>query len=279
MTARILTYTPDEYFAGKGADRPYLTQSVAARLVNQSPLHAWTYHPKLGGLRSTSTDAMREGDLIHALLLGKGKKFEVLDYDEFRTKEAKEARDNAIFHGLLPVKRKDFEPIAEAADALRGKLAEVGITLDGISELAVEWEEQGESGPILCRAMMDNVVIANGEIIDLKKCVSAHPRLCGKHMVEYGYDIQSAAYPRAIGALYPDLVGRINMRFAFMELEPPYAVCALPLSGSMKALGEAKWERALKIWERCLATGVWPGYPTEGQIEPLPYQMEGLIGE
>jgi PDDEXK-like uncharacterized protein DUF3799 len=281
---RILELTADQYHRGEGAAAPYLTQSTAARLINQSPLHAYTYHPMLGGKRREPTKDMDEGTLLHTMLLGKGKRFEVIDANDFRTAAAREARDNAIFNGAVPVLKKNYNSMVMALEEMRRSLSTAGVDFSaGQSEMAFEWYEQGKHGEVLCRAMMDSVVLRpetlTAGIFDLKKCVSAHPRLCGKHMVDYGYDIQSAAYPRAIEAAFPDLVGRVSMRFAFIEVDEPYAVCALPLSGQLRDLGLAKWKRAVLLWEECLLTGKWPGYPTEGRLEPLPYQMEGLVGE
>src|SRR5438132_1009339 len=95
MTARFLDCTQAEYFADP-CEQPSLSVSIATELILRSPLHAWQIHPRLGGLRRPTTEAMENGTLIHALLLGKGEnRIAVLDVKDFRTNAAKEARDAA----------------------------------------------------------------------------------------------------------------------------------------------------------------------------------------
>lgn len=278
MTARILEITADEYFAGKDAIAPWLSQSIAHRMLDQTCLHAWTYHPLLGGVHRKATKAMDAGQILHTLLLGKGKQLDIVDAKDWRTKAAQEARDNAVASGFVPVLRHEHDSVMDSLATIQANLAAAGIRLDGLKEVCVEWDEVGESGPVLCRAMMDNVFLDDGLIIDVKKCESAHPRGSGRHMVEYGYDIQHAAYTSAIEHLRPELIGRARMEFAFIELVPPYAVLPARPNGIMRRLGEMKWKRAIKMWERCLITKVFPGYPTKTvDLEPMPWQMSDEI--
>lgn len=276
MIARFLNLTSEQYFAGEGADRPYLSYSIAKRLLGQSPLHAWTFHPLLGKMRRDSTKAMEEGDLLHAMLLGEGsKQIDVIDAKDFRTNAAREARDNATAAGFVPVLRKHYEALVSRLGTIRDNLAAAGVVLEGASEATFEWEEETDDGAlVLCRARMDKVIVAAGQIIDIKKAASAHPDDCGKHSVDYGYDIQRAAYTRALQAVCPDLAGRIVMKFAFIELAPPFAVCCLPFSGMLRAMGEMKWRRAVNLWHQCVTTNTWPSYPTTGQLECKPWQVD-----
>lgn len=276
MIARLLNLTPEQYYAGEGADRPYLSYSIAKRLLGQSPLHAWTFHPLLGKQTRAGTKAMEEGDLLHALLLGDGsKQIDVIDAKDFRTNAAREARDNAIASGFTPVLRKHYDALVSRLDTIRDNLAAAGVVLEGASEQSFEWEEETDDGAlVLCRARMDKVLLDSGLIIDVKKSENAHPDLCGKHVVDYGYDIQRAAYTRALQAVRPDLAGRIEMRFPFIELKPPYAVSCLPFSGMLRAMGEMKWRRAINLWHRCVTTKTWPGYATTGQLDCKPWQVD-----
>lgn len=107
---------------------------------------------------------------------------------------------------------------------------------------------------------MDRVHINRGTIWDLKKITSADGETCGKHVASYGYDVQWASNTRALAALRPELAGRIDMLFIFMEVEPPYAVRVTRPSGVMADIGLRQWERAVLLWEQCLRTNRWPGY-------------------
>ena len=77
MTARILNCSPGDYYRDPCAV-PSLSQSIAHTLVTQSPLHAWSEHPRLGNQRKPASKAMDVGSLIHKLVLGKGVDVEIV---------------------------------------------------------------------------------------------------------------------------------------------------------------------------------------------------------
>lgn len=261
MSARILTCSEDDYYADAGSDVPRLSQSIANVIVQQSPRHAWTAHPRLGGVRSKSTRAMDDGSVISALLLGKGADIEICNFDAFRSNDAKAQRDAALAAGRIPVIASNFEALARSAEGIRASLLEFNIDLTGgEAEMAIEWTEKGLHGPVLCRGKLDLLVSKRGQIFDWKKTKSAEPRDCARSMITYGYDVQDVAYRRAVAQLLPDLAGRIDMVFLFAEEEPPYAVTPIRASGMMRQLGEMKWDRAVATWEQCLLNNRWPSY-------------------
>lgn len=258
--ARILNVSQDEYFADPCAV-PSLSQSIAHTLVTCSPLHAWTEHPRLGNQRSAPTKATDEGTLVHKLLLGKGAEIEIIRADDFRTKVAQQARDLAIESGRLPVLEHKYAEVAANVEIIRTNLAAYGIDLsEGESEVPIEFIEDGEHGPVVCRCMMDNINLKRATIFDVKKIRSAHPRTASRHLIEYGYHIQDAAYRRALAKLKPELRGRIDFVFLFVEIDPPFAVLPARADAIARDLGEQRWSQAVLLWERCLRTNRWPSY-------------------
>lgn len=268
--ARILTCTEAEYFADPCAT-PSLSQSIAKTLLDKSPLHAWQEHPRLGGTRRAPSAAMKEGSLIDALLLG-GSDVVVVDAKDFRTNAAKEERDAATAAGKLAVVRSTYDEAMVAVAKIRERLAAQGIELKGVSQLAIEWTEETIHGPVLCRGRLDHVVDAT--IYDLKKSRIAKPESCSRHVFDYGYHIQDAAYRSALEKLRPSFVGRTDFVFLFVEDEPPYAGTPGRLTGMFRELGRRKWEEACTQWAWCLSRNVWPGY-ADGivALEPPPWAM------
>lgn len=274
--ARIIECSEDDYHADP-CEVPSLNQSIANVLLDQSPLHAWTAHPKLGGVANEGaedgeedTDATRGGKIVHKLLLGRGCDIEVINVDAYRSTAAKAARDAAIAAGRVPIKVKAYDELVAAAETIKGNLALEGIDLedpDGQSEVAIEWQEQGEHGLVTCRCRMDRVHLNRGVIWDLKKIVSADGKTCGRHVASYGYATQHESNTRALAALRPEFAGRVDMLFIFVEVTAPYAVRITRPSGEMREIGRQRWEKALLLWEQCLRTGKWPGYG--GGIAPL----------
>jgi hypothetical protein len=269
VTARILTCTTAEYMADP-CETPSLSASIAKRIIHQSPLHAWQYHPRLGGTRSNATAEQDTGTLLHALLLNQPMEgFAIAPFSDFRKNIAKEWRDAAESMGKIVVKEDEFAEAKRLADSIRHQCSERGIEFSGESEVKVEWTESTSDGPVLCRGMMDRLLPKR--ILDLKSCARADLQSCAQAVVRYGYDIQGAAYRSASKALLG--VSRPFV-LVFFEKEPPYAVTPVTLNGQFENLGEVKWERACRTWARCLRENVWPGYVSEvTPIEAPPWAL------
>lgn len=266
MTARILTCTDEEYFADP-CDVVSLSQSIATKIVTCSPLHGWAAHPKLGGMRVNEDDeeadkpAQIAGNVFHSLILGKGPDVECVQADSFRTKAAQEERDRIKADGGIPLISAKYDAVMRIVENIRNSFARHGIKLEGgAAEVAVEWDEAGVNRPVRCRGKMDYLILDAGRIFDVKKSRSAHPEKIARSMIDYGYDIQHAAYTSAIGKLRPEFQGKVDFTFLFFEDKPPYAVTPCEPDGSMREHGHSRWSRAVEVWERCIDTGRWPDY-------------------
>lgn len=277
--ARILNVSEEEYFADPCA-APSLSQSIAHLLVSESPRHAWAVHPKLGNMRAESTKALDEGALIHKLMLGAGAEVVIIPFDDYRKKDAQMLRDAAVAEGKLPVIARKYAEMQETAARLRDRLKTEGFPLDGQSEVAIEWYEQGEYGPVVCRCRMDHVFINEGRIYDIKKSRSVNPRYISRNFNEYGYPIQHVAYTRALAALNPEVTGRVEFTFLFLELDAPHEVVPVRPDGAFREIGALKWTQAVHAWERCLTSGQWPGYATGVvTITPPAYVVAEHLGD
>jgi hypothetical protein len=224
------------------------------------------------------------GSVLHALVLGKGEeRIEVIPSamlaknGAYSTAEARAARDGARRAGKIPVKEPKMQGHLATADAIKATLESAGHVLDGRSEFAIEWHERTPHGPVLCRGMMDHVVLfgdgpadqpTSAIIYDLKIVADAHPDRCERSADNFGYAIQAAAYQRAINALLPSLAGRIQFRFLFIEPRRPFLLWDPErLSGPFREIGERQWIRAVHAWGEGLATGRWPDYRTPDRVE------------
>jgi hypothetical protein len=263
---RILTCTEEEYFADPCAV-PSLSQSCARTLLTESPLHAWTTHPRFGNEKREATKVMDAGTLLHKLLLGAGKEVSVIDAPDFRTKAAQELRDSISASGRLPVLKHALDSARECAAVVRHRMAEVGINMAdfdaAMPEVSIEYSEGvGRGASIMCRSRLDKLLLMDDRavIFDVKKIRDGHPRTCARHMIEYGYDIQHAAYISAVQAVRPDLAGRIDFIFIFFEDGSPYAVTPARPDGVLREHGDNRWFRACQLWHKCTTSNHWPGY-------------------
>lgn len=291
--ARILECTPQQYHADPCVS-PSLSSSTAKLIVSESPLHAWSRHPRFTENRALvatdddaedeaaeeeHTDAKDNGTIVHNLLLGKGPDIAVVEADSWRTKLAKAQREEARAAGQVPILVARYDALNAAAEAIRRKLLDYGYDLRGESEVAIEWFERGINGPVRCRSMLDHVFINDGVIYDLKTIRSANPKHIARTFIEKGYDLQAACYPRALAALRPHLQGRIRMEFLFLEIKPPYAITPGDAHPVMLEIGKLRWSEAVRIWEDCLAKNAWPAYTnSRTTFEPPVYQINEHLG-
>lgn len=264
VIASLLDITPAEYLADPAPD-PSLSCSIAKILVEQSPAHAHLAHPRLGGAATTGTAAMDRGSLIHRLLLGKGAEIVPVDAEDWRTKAARDAREQAREEGKIPVLLSGLVDATEATLRIKATLAEMGITLHGDSEVPLLWQERTTQGDIWARAMLDHIVERAGllHVYDIKTTENAHPDACLRTAIRLGYDIQAHAYTRAAELVWPDYEGRVSFSFLFCEPVSPYAVTVAQLDGIMRERGRRRWDRAVDLWSRCLHSDTWPGYAQE----------------
>lgn len=241
--------------------RPSLSNSLAKVLLDRSPAHAYARHPRLGGAPQQDTMVFSRGKLAHKLLLGKGAEVVVIDAADWRSEEAREARDAAWAEGKIPTLKDAYVTAVEAAEVVRGKLAKRGVVLGGESELQLAWTEVRHGEPVWCRGMLDHLVIDGDRatIYDLKTTRDASPRACANAIIKYGYDTQRAAYTRAVERLYPQ-VSRVDFKFIFAETEPPFAMTHGTLDEVMRVRGEERWLQAVDTWAECLRFGQWPEY-------------------
>ncbi len=255
--------------------RPSLSVSIAQALALESAAHAYMRHPKLGGEPMKPTSDMDRGTLIHALLLGKGRELAIVECDAWTKKADKKTRDAHRAAGRIVVTRKLYDASYRAAEALEKKLAKKGYVLNGDSEVTCVWRETTRDGAeVECRCRMDHVI--NADIFDLKITGDANPKtLTRGHLTRMGYDIQGAAYPRALEYVCPQLRGRSSFTLLFCEPEPPYCITPIRLAGTLRALGERKWLRGVNRWDGCLSSGEWPDY-TDSVVwaEAKPWELE-----
>ena len=258
-TARFLPgVSPDEYHL-----LPGLSSSIATTLIAKSPAHAYDQHPLYGNHGKAPTKEMDLGSVVHALSLGLGKPFAVLEFDNYKTKLAQESRDTARARGLIPILAREHDEAQVIASKVRHQLAERGLALDGVSELAFAWSEPSSSGPVECRGMADHVKIDQALIIDLKIVGNAAPSHVERSAENFGYAIQAVAYSRALAAIDPSLAGRVQFLFAFCESVRPFAINISRPDGLFRELGERRWLRAVETWGRCLAENAFPAYGSD----------------
>ena len=245
------------------APTPSLSAGIAGKLLNLSPAHAWhAYNEQRQNYRRDGSI----GTVFHALFLGKGADYEVIEAGDFRTKAAREARDEALENGKTPIKEADFDTAQVMVERAVAQLEahEIGNFTNDRSckaEQTLLWRE----GDVWCRACVDWLPNYLGcgpidaPIINLKTTTCAEPDWWQRNALRCGYDLSEAHYVRGIRHLF-DL--EIRELFVVVESKPPYALSVNMLPNGALAMAERKRAYAVQRWGECLKRGSWPAYPS-----------------
>ena len=258
MTPGIYALTAAEYHADP-TPGPSLSASIAHELLSRSAWHAWTAHPKLNpAYRREEDERFDLGTAAHAYLLEGESGFAVVEAPDWRTKLAKEARDDARKQGKIPLLADRWGDVQGMALAARKQLeahdAPRPLTA-GKPEQTVIWRE----GDIWCRARLDWLHDDLRIIDDYKTTgATANPEVWTRTLFGAGADVQAAFYLRGLKAFTGV---EAVFRFVVQENFPPYALAVIGLAPDALALAEKKVQHAIACWQHCLASATWPGYP------------------
>lgn len=247
---------------------PSLSASIAHTLIEQSPLHAWTEHPRLNpDFRREEEQKFAIGTAAHALMLEGRNAVEVIGPDEWRTNEVKAQVAAARDAGRIPIKPKDWDRVSAMVDAAKSQALAINCTpplfRDGKPEQTLVWEEDG----VWCRALVDWLRDDFSAIDDYKTTGNGPDAWTRRTLYGIGADIQVAFYLRGMEALTGK---RPEWRFVVQEAAPPYCLFVVQLAPSVLEIAEAKVDRALELWRGCMESGSWPGYPAEVHFAELP---------
>lgn len=255
--------TAETYHADP-ADAPSLSASLARILYAQSPLHAWLAHPRLNpNYVREENEKFDLGTAAHSILLeGDGSRIVIVDAADWRTKAAKEQRDEARAAGKLAFLPDQFARVMEMVGAARSFLdtTELAGMLDtGMPEASMFARHEG----IWIRCRSDLIAADRRVILDYKTTDrSANPESWARSsLFSLGYDIQAAA-----NLLLNRLTGGAeDAHFVFLvqECAPPYLCSLVGASPSVVETGRRKFDLAVRVWRECLESREWPGYGTQ----------------
>ena len=242
-----------------------LSSSVARILLGRSPLHAWTAHPRLNPDYEPKEEKHLDfGSAAHRILTGRGRELEVLDFADYRTKAAKEARDAARAAGKTPILVEDQQLANEMVEAAYEQIqcikgCEKAFRL-GTPEPTIIAQVEEDTW-LRCRP--DWIEHGAEMVVDDYKTTSrsVHPMGWGRYAADLGYDFQAAFYERVITLSNPvNPTYRIRFRFFAQEKQPPYALSVMEFDEETLQSARRDVDRAIRLWQHCIKTDMWPGY-------------------
>lgn len=283
---------------------PELSNSIAQVILNESPLHAYTAHSKLGNAPIQSEDEdgeedeapqgrkssniMELGSAIHKIVLGYGADLAIADPKDhegarggipkgWTNKSIRGFRADALAEGKTPILKAVYERAIPAAGSIH-RLAEsyLGMPVgECLREVVLITNENGHWR----KAMLDIVRPDLLRWADLKTTsVSLKPESLSRFLYNNDLDFQLAFYGRMLDNLDPKSAGRRKSALLFGETKPPFAT-GRPMELSEAGLHRAQVRvaRAVDIWDECLASGIWPGFGEDAySAEPAAYLMNDM---
>lgn len=257
---------PEAVYHADPCPTPSLSSSIAKKLVHETPLHAWTAHPRLNPYHEPQhKDAFDLGSTAHMRLLGKGAEVVVVDAEDWRTKAAREARDTARAEGKTPILRKDSDRVDAMVEAAHLQLTAIGV--GDVFSRAIDREVTfiAEVDGVLCRCRVDALGVERREsgpvliAYDYKTTPKIPtPDELPKLLANLGYDIQDDHYTSVVTAAtgLP-----CEMRFVVQEKSDPHLLAVTSLSPLWRQDAQRAGKRAREVWRRCLEENAWYGLP------------------
>jgi hypothetical protein len=262
-------------YHGDPCPEPSLSQSLAKILIEKSPLHAFIAHPRLSTSFESNDDKKFDlGNVAHSLALGRGKEFELLPFDDWRTKAAKEAREKAAAAGKIGVLKRQYDEACNMVFALKIQISnhdDSDAFIDGDAEVMLAWQENG----IWFRSLVDWLHTDLRTVDDLKTSgMSMAPHLIGYRAEAAGWHIQAAFIERGLDVLDPDNAGRRRFRFVAQETSEPFAITVAHLDEYWLTMGRKQVATAVNIWRQCIESGNWPAYTARSIVPVFPGYKE-----
>jgi hypothetical protein len=250
---------------------PSLTQSLVKILIERSPRHAWEAHPRLNPQFEYESDTKFDlGNIAHRLILGRGKEIEVINFADWRSKAAQEAREAAADEGKIAVLQHQFTQAVEMVEAAKSQLKrheDSDAFEGGRSEVMICWEENG----IWFRSLIDHVSDDLRVISDYKTSgMSMAPHLLGIRAEAAGWHIQAAFIARGLDAIDPAGAGRRVYRFIGQETIKPHALTVMHMNNYWQTMGEKKVEAGIALWTPAVKHNYWRDYGVKAVIPDFP---------
>lgn len=261
---------PNEAYQADPIPGGSLSCTGAKRLVLPSCPAKFLWEKQNGRPNKRAYDV---GHAAHRAVLGVGEEVVVVDSPDWKTKGAREQRDEAYASGKVPILKHEADQVQAMADAILADPVAAALfdPAHGRGEQTLVWRD--EKSGVMCRARLDWLPDPyDGRTIvpDYKTTISAEPGALQRTFASYGYYMQAAWYLDGVKAC--GLAGDVEPSFLFVAQEKtaPYLITVVELDAPALELGRRRNREAIDTYVRCMETGRWPGYSDEPVLLSLP---------
>jgi hypothetical protein len=209
------------------------------------------------------------GHAAHRLMLGVGPELVVVEAADWRTKAARQARDDAHVAGRVPLLAAQHEQVRSMFAALRQHpiAAELLDPDTMAAEQSLFWLDLEHK--IWRRARLDAMSRPDPDrppvVVDYKSCRSADIGHIRRAMWDYGYAAQADWYLDGAATLDQTYDGT-SFYFVFQEIAAPYLVTVVEPDADALAIGRQRNREAIEVYRDCTETGHWYGHTGTDEI-------------
>lgn len=231
------------------------------------------------------------GKVVHALVLGDGEEFEVVqaqnrarewvDAESYNLVSAQKHRDLIYDEGRVPILRSELVQAREMAAAVKANPNAAALFAAGQPEVSLFWVDPLTG--VKCKARLDwlpaRVEGRRMILADLKTAVSAAPAEFAKAAARYGYYGQACHYLDGVHALGldPDPV------FLFVVVETATGFVSIDQFAKPEDIKLARRvvDHCRRLYGECVAADRWPAYGDQINHLELPtwlhFDMEDAL--
>lgn len=270
----IYDITMAEYRSQTAADAMSMASSDAVLLTESTPAHlkaSWAEDAE-----DDSGKAADFGTVIHTLLLEPHREHAavvVVDADDWRKKDAQEARKAAIAAGQIALLTKDFERAQAAVQAVQRHPIAAELLKEGKAETS--WFAKDKATGLYRKARPD-FYNSKRVLVDIKSVASAHPDFLQRRVYDGGW-FQQAPWHCHVAEMVEGEPVR-GYCWLIVEQKPPHAVVIRKPSDTVLMHGDRLNKMAFDTFAKCVKANDWPAWGNDVEDLSLPtyafYRLE-----
>lgn len=265
----------EDLYYGLCTPEPALSSSGARLILEPGCPAAFWWQSHMNPNRPA--DNKREFDLgtaAHLLTLEPSRwetRVVQIDAEDYRTKDARAARDAAYTEGKIPLRVQDHDAVKAMNDAFFDYPEAIKLLSGGAAESTYVWQ----AGAVWLKARPDYV--KPGKMADFKTTTNAGRRAFERAIFQHGYHQQAAWNLDAHKAITGEAINEFY--FIVQEVTPPHLVAVYRLDEAALEWGRLANRKAVQVFAECLRTGKWPGYQDGIETIGLPGYAEFQLEE
>ena len=235
------------------APESYLSKSVLWEL-NSSSLFKWRFHPR----EFSPTPAMQWGSLVDCLTTTPElveEEIRISPFLSYRTKEAKEWRDEQLAVGKTIITQQQFDEGIKASEMLMQTNVQSAEIFDGsLKQVIIGAKVSG----VQFKGLVDLAPIGKDYLVDLKTTgMDFTLEGFSKAIAKFGYHVQAGLYLALWNSTHPEDT-RQRFKIIWQSSQPPYEVCVTELHRDEIAAGLKTALRLLGKLKHAAQEDHWP---------------------